>query len=95
MSIGKRKKQYEGEQGKTELSLPDLFAYLDYRKFLRDYCAAKRAKNTWFSYRYLSGKVGIKSGGFFSWVLQGKRNISVSHYVRYGDHRGAKRYITA
>ncbi|MBN1761227.1 MAG: TIGR02147 family protein [Chitinispirillaceae bacterium] len=76
MSIGKRKKQYEGEQGKTEVPLPDLFAYLDYRKFLRDYCAAKRAKNTWFSYRYLSGKVGIKSGGFFSWVLQGKRNIS-------------------
>ena len=57
-------------------SLPDLFSYLDYRKFLRDYCGAKRERNPYFSYRYVSGKVGIKSGGFFSWVLQGKRNIS-------------------
>jgi uncharacterized protein (TIGR02147 family) len=62
--------------GSGEEILPDLFGYLDYRKFLRDYCAARKTGNPNFSYRYLSGKVGIKSGGFFSWVLQGKRNLS-------------------
>ncbi len=62
--------------GRGERALPDLFGYLDYRKFLRDYCAARKSSNPNFSYRYLSGKVGIKSGGYFSWVLQGKRNLS-------------------
>jgi uncharacterized protein (TIGR02147 family) len=60
----------------TRVPLPDLFAYLDYRKFLRDFCAAKQQQNPHYSYRYLSTKAGIKSGGFFSWVLQGKRNLS-------------------
>lgn len=68
--------QNGGHQAAPSGVLPDLFAYLDYRKYLRDFCAAKKRLNPHFSYRYLSEKVGIKSGGFFSWVLQGKRNIS-------------------
>lgn len=56
--------------------LPDIFSYLDYRKYLRDFCEAKKKVQPCFSYRYLSQKVHIKSAGFFSWVLQGKRNIS-------------------
>lgn len=56
--------------------LPVIFNYLDYRDFLRDLCAARKKINPHFSYRYVSEKVGIRSGGFFSWVLQGKRNIS-------------------
>jgi len=62
--------------GGGEGELPALFGYLDYRKYLHDYCAARKRSNPNFSYRYLSGKVGIKSGGYFSWVLQGKRNLS-------------------
>jgi uncharacterized protein (TIGR02147 family) len=56
--------------------LPSVFAYLDYRKYLADYSAARKMVQPHFSYRFLSEKVGIRSGGFFSWVLQGKRNIS-------------------
>lgn len=56
--------------------LPDIYSYLDYRKYLRDLCEAKKKVQPHFSYRYLSRKVHIKSAGFFSWVLQGKRNIS-------------------
>jgi uncharacterized protein (TIGR02147 family) len=55
---------------------PDIFLYLDYRKYLRDLCEAKKKEQSYFSYRYLSQKVHIKSAGFFSWVLKGKRNIS-------------------
>lgn len=69
MDKGNRKRnQAEG--------LPDLFAYLDYRKYLRDLCAARKKVQPYFSYRYLSQKVRIRSAGFFSMVLQGKRNIS-------------------
>jgi uncharacterized protein (TIGR02147 family) len=63
-------------KGNTAEGLPDLFVYLDYRKYLRDLCAAKKTVQPHFSYRYLSQKVRIRSAGFFSMVLQGKRNIS-------------------
>jgi len=64
------------ERNTAETELPDIFTYLDYRKYLRDLCEAKKRVQPHFSYRYLSQKVQIKSAGFFSWVLQGKRNIS-------------------
>lgn len=56
--------------------MPDIFAYTDYRAFLRDILAEKQRQSGAFSYRQVSQKAGIRSTGFFSWVLQGKRNIS-------------------
>lgn len=53
-----------------------IFSYNDYRLFIRDFCAEKRKTNPHFSYRYLSLKLGIRSPGFLSWVVQGKRSIS-------------------
>ena len=55
---------------------PDLFCYTDYRSFLKDLCSEKQKRNPHFSYRYISNKINIKSTGFFSSVLQGKRNLS-------------------
>jgi len=66
----------EKKKSESGVPMPDIFGYLDYRMYLRDLCAARRERNPHFSYRYLSEKLGIKSAGFFSWVLQGKRNIS-------------------
>ena len=54
----------------------DIFEYLDYRQFLRELYAEKKKLNRHFSYRYLAQKTGLKSPGFFTWVLQGKRNLS-------------------
>ncbi len=56
--------------------MPDIFAYLDYRRFLNDIIAERRKENSSFSLRYISQKAGIKSSGFLSMVLKGKRNIS-------------------
>lgn len=67
--------QAQKKKGATP-DLPDIFSYLDYRKYLQDLCAARKKQNPHFSYRYLSQKLAIKSAGFLSWVLQGKRNIS-------------------
>ena len=90
----KRRQGTAGQPAGTD-TLPDVFAYLDYRKFLRDYCAAKKERNPHFSYRYLSDKVGIKSGGFFSWVLQGKRNISERLVLDLSRFLGFNRQQTA
>jgi uncharacterized protein (TIGR02147 family) len=54
----------------------NLFEYLNYREFLRDFCTEKQKTNPHFSYRFLSQKIGLRSPGFLSWVIQGKRNIS-------------------
>ena len=37
--------------------MPDLFSYSDYRRFLKDYYAAKKAQDPKFSHRYFSLKV--------------------------------------
>jgi uncharacterized protein (TIGR02147 family) len=81
--------------GTKAAALPDIYSYLDYRTYLRDVCAAKKQQNPHFSYRYLSQKIKIKSAGFFSWVLQGKRNISdrlvleLAHFFRLGSSETA------
>lgn len=56
--------------------MPSVFAYMDYRAFLRDYCAARKKDMPGFSYRLLSKRAGISSTGFLSWVVSGRRNLS-------------------
>lgn len=64
------------KKNSSAVCIPDIFEYLDYRRFLYDICEMRKELNPHFSYRYLSQKLNIKSAGFLSWVLQGKRNIS-------------------
>ncbi len=55
----------------------NIFTYLDYRLLLRDWYELKKKANPRFSYRLLAGKVGYRSPGFFTLILQGKSNISL------------------
>jgi len=93
--VGKKQTADCGSIEEYGADLPIIFNYLDYRAFLRDLCAAGKKRNPHFSYRYVSEKVGIRSGGFFSWVLQGKRNISdrlaldLARFFRLGKAQGA------
>jgi uncharacterized protein (TIGR02147 family) len=59
-----------------EKIMADIFSFIDYREFLKTAFQQRQAKNPAFSYRYISQKAGIKSSGFLSWVLKGKRNIT-------------------
>lgn len=63
----------------------DIYAYLDYRRFLHDIYAERKAKSKYFSYRYLAQKTGLKSVGFFTWVLQGKRNLSPGLVLKFAE----------
>lgn len=62
--------------------MPDIFTYIDYRTYLRDLFEEQKTKSPYFSFRSLSQKVGIKSSGFISMVLQGKRSISDNLAIR-------------
>jgi uncharacterized protein (TIGR02147 family) len=63
--------------------MPDLFAYTDYRKFLKDFYEEQKARDPKFSHRYFTQKVGFSSSGYFSDVLTGKKNLSLAFTLKF------------
>jgi uncharacterized protein (TIGR02147 family) len=64
----------------------DLFAYTDYRKYLRDYYEARRAAQKEFTHRFITQAIGFKSSGTFAQILQGKTNMApntVGRFIRF------------
>lgn len=57
--------------------MADIFIYTDYRQFIKDHCEDIRHEKPFFSYRYIAQKAELKSSGFISWVVSGKRTISL------------------
>lgn len=61
---------------KLELSArPDIFVYLEYRAFLRDYMSYLKSTSNEFSLRTLAKQIQI-SQAFLSMALNGQRNLS-------------------
>lgn len=79
-----------GERG-VETMGGDVFGYLEYRSFLKDWYDAYKRKQPRFSYRVLARKVGYSSPGFFTQVLQRKSNISIEMALKFADALGLKR----
>jgi uncharacterized protein (TIGR02147 family) len=52
------------------------FDYTDYRLFLQDRYEAAKAADPSVTHRLIADKVGFKSSGFFTQIIQGKSNIS-------------------
>jgi uncharacterized protein (TIGR02147 family) len=56
--------------------MSDLFQYLNYRHFLKDYyLEEKKKKGARFSFRLLSQRAGFRSPNFFKLVMEDKRNL--------------------
>ncbi|HEX5036925.1 MAG TPA: TIGR02147 family protein [bacterium] len=53
---------------------PDLFNYLDYRHFLRDWLVSAK-KHYGFSYRVFSRRAGLKSPSLYKMVMDGERDL--------------------
>lgn len=53
---------------------PEVFRYLDFREFLRDWYAYKKERNPRFSHRMLARKAGLRSSATFLNVIEGRRN---------------------
>jgi uncharacterized protein (TIGR02147 family) len=62
----------------------DVFAYLDYRAFLRDYYTAKK-KQRGLSYRVLARLIGLKSASYLKHVIDGDRNLSEEMALRFAS----------
>lgn len=63
----------------------NIFDYIDYRSYLKDAYADRRRENAKFSYRYIAGKVGFASPGFFANVLSGKKDISLKLVLKFAE----------
>lgn len=76
---------------------PNIFEYVDYREYLRDYYAAGKANVSQFSYRYLARAAGFSSPNFFKLVMDGDRNLSSDSIDKFAKalklDREAKRFF--
>ncbi|MEO7427260.1 MAG: TIGR02147 family protein [Fibrobacteria bacterium] len=60
-----------------------LSTYLDYRQYLRDFYAEQKRRNPRYSHRLFAQKAGLTSTGFFSEVMNGKRQIAPATLLRF------------
>lgn len=63
---------------------PNVFAYLDARRFLRDYYAHQKATVNGFSYRSFAKKAALKSPNYLKLVIDGDRNMTPEMAHRFG-----------
>jgi uncharacterized protein (TIGR02147 family) len=66
----------------------DVFGYLDYRAYLRDYYQAKKDAGRGFSYRAFSRRAGLKSPNYLKLVIDGDRNLTPQMAERFGKAVG-------
>jgi uncharacterized protein (TIGR02147 family) len=59
--------------------------YTDYRSLLKDLYEDQKREKAFFSYRYMGQKVGFKSAGYFTNIIQGKRNISPELVFKFAE----------
>jgi uncharacterized protein (TIGR02147 family) len=69
---------------------PDIFAYDDYRAFLRDHYASKKGQKRGFSLRAFSRKAGLTSSNYLKLVMDGDRNLSPPMAERFAEACGLR-----
>jgi uncharacterized protein (TIGR02147 family) len=72
--------------------LVDVFAYADFRLYLREYHARRKAKEPKFSHRYIAAQVKATSAGWFADLINGRTNLSGNHMVRLVALLGLKEF---
>lgn len=53
-----------------------VFSYIDYRLFLKDYYEEQKKNSRFFSYRYFAQKAGINSPNFLKQIIESRRNLT-------------------
>lgn len=71
--------------------MPDIYAYHDYRRFLKDSYQERKQREKKFSHRFLSRKLGYGSSGAFADILSGRKNLTSSSALRMARSLGLNR----
>jgi len=65
-------------------SLPDIFSYIDYRKFLEDYYTARKRTDRTFTHTFICRHLGQKNAkSYFNNVVRGRIGISATFIDRF------------
>ena len=56
--------------------MPNIFDYLDYRRFLYDYYTERKLREPSFSYRIFAEQAGFHSKSFIKHVMEGTKNLT-------------------
>lgn len=64
-------------------SEPDILLYTNYRVYLKDFYAFRKAKNPAFSHRFFAAKAGLTSPNYLKLVMDGQRNLSAKSMARF------------
>jgi uncharacterized protein (TIGR02147 family) len=56
--------------------MPNIYEYLDFRKFLRDFYEENKLQSPTFSFQSFARKAHIASSGFQLHVMKGERNLT-------------------
>lgn len=67
---------------------PEVFEYLDYRKFLRDFYKSRKGGGRGFSYRAFSRRAQLQSPNYLKLVIEGQRNLTGSMANRFASACG-------
>ncbi|MBD3316782.1 MAG: TIGR02147 family protein [Chitinivibrionales bacterium] len=68
--------------------MKDLFEHMNYREYLADYYAEKKARRACYSYRLFSRKAGFASPNFLKLVIEGQRNLSKDSVFKFSKALG-------
>ncbi|RPI59951.1 MAG: TIGR02147 family protein, partial [Lysobacterales bacterium] len=68
----------------------DVFAYRDYRAFLRAYYDRRKAEKSGFSHAEFSQRIGLRSPNYLKLVMDGARNLTSDLAVRFAEGCGLR-----
>ena len=62
---------------------PSVYAYVNFRDYLKDWYAWMKKTRSGFSYRAFSKWAGLKSPNQLKLIIQGKRNLTAAYQEKY------------
>lgn len=68
-----------------------IYAYHDFRQFLKDHFAEQKARRPAFSHRFVLNRMGVRSTGFLANILSGKRKLPHAHVSSLAEALGLGR----
>ena len=65
------------------MEIEDIYQYLNYREFIKEYLADLKSRDSKISHRYILSKMDISSTGFLANVISGKKNLSNAQVLKF------------
>lgn len=73
---------------RIEVNMLNVYDYLEYRLFMKDYYNTQKSKNPNFSYEIFARKANVASRGFLLHVIKGERNLTRPVLLKVGKAMG-------